>query len=288
MKIIDPHVHLFDLQKGDYHWLKPEQPPQWSDKALIHQSYNQQHLTLKTPLTLAGFVHIEAGFSNQFPWQEIDWLEKTVSIPFKSITFIDITKSSESFDQDIQQLMRYSSVVGCRYILDEQAVPLLKSRQVIRNLERLAELNWLFELHVTFGDPELIHVLSMLASESRTPNMVINHAGFPPHISQLNQWQQWRHQMAQLAQFEHLSIKLSGWEMTKRNYDAAWIESCLHPILQSFGEHRTMVASNFPLTLFSKPYQQLWQTYITELSLSESSLKQLCFDNANRIYQVNI
>ena len=26
MKIIDPHLHLFDLQQGQYDWLKPENP----------------------------------------------------------------------------------------------------------------------------------------------------------------------------------------------------------------------------------------------------------------------
>ena len=285
MKIIDPHVHLFNLQQGDYHWLKPEQPPFWQDKAVIRQSYHQHDLMLCSPLTLEGFVHIEAGFNNQFPWQEIAWLEQSVSLPFRSIAFVDLTKDSDAFDHDVQQLMQHKSVVGCRYIFDQQATSLLKNRQVIRNLERIAEINWLFELHISLDDAQLIHQLSQLAGESRTPTMILNHAGFPPPISKLKQWQQWRHHIEQLAQFEHIKIKSSGWEMTDRQYNIAWLESCLRPILQFFGDHRTMFASNFPLTLFSTTYQQLWQHYTEQLGLSTATLSALCFENAQRIYQ---
>ncbi len=38
LKIIDPHIHLIDLAKGQYHWLKPQNPPHWPDKHLIEKN----------------------------------------------------------------------------------------------------------------------------------------------------------------------------------------------------------------------------------------------------------
>lgn len=116
MKIIDPHLHLFDLSQGEYSWLKPECPPFWSDKPLIAKNFSENDLTLAKPLTLAGFVHIEAGFDNQQPWREIAWLESTCKIPFRSIALLDITLPKALFLTQLESLMTYQSVVGVRYI----------------------------------------------------------------------------------------------------------------------------------------------------------------------------
>lgn len=288
MKIIDPHVHLFDLQLGHYHWLKPDHPPCWDDKSVIYQSFDQHNLQLAQPHTLAGFVHIEAGFNNEFPWHEITWLEKNVTLPFSSIAYLDITKSTTEFEHDFQQLCQHKSVVGCRYILDEQAGKLLTSPQVIRNLERIADKSWLFELHIDAKDATTIHHVCQLSGESHLPDMVINHAGFPPNIDNTQQWQLWHQHIKQLAQFDHLYIKASGWEMTNREYDWAWVESSLHLLLDEFGDDRVMLASNFPLTLFSHPYSQYWHSLINDIALKPETLTKLCFTNANKLYRLKL
>ena len=73
---IDPHVHLFALQEGDYHWLKPNNPPFWPDKDVIAKSTYEHHLRRASKGKLTGFVHIEAGFDNERPWREIDFRSK--------------------------------------------------------------------------------------------------------------------------------------------------------------------------------------------------------------------
>ena len=97
MKIIDPHLHLFDLTKGSYEWLQANNPPFWSDKALINRSFNEGDLSLISPLSLAGFVHIEAGFDNQQPWRELNYLNNECQFPFAAIASIDLRLDSNSF-----------------------------------------------------------------------------------------------------------------------------------------------------------------------------------------------
>ena len=126
MNIIDPHLHLFDLNKGQYHWLKAENPPFWPDKSVIAKNFREQNLKLAPPLNLAGFVHIEAGFDNQQPWREIAWLEQNCQSNFRSVASLDITLMPEIFSQQLDKLLAYKSVVGIRHILDDEALSILE------------------------------------------------------------------------------------------------------------------------------------------------------------------
>ncbi len=289
MQIIDPHIHLFNLAKGQYHWLKESNPPFWPDKQVIHRDFCYTDLAL-TDLKLVGLVHIEAGFDNHKPWLEIAWLEENWRVngnklPLKTVAFVDITLNSHDFDLQLKQLSQYKSVVGCRYILDEDAGKLLSDHQVVRNLEILKERDWLFELHVSLTDEQMVHQVVNFCTEQNTPKMIINHAGFPPHISDIESWQLWRKHLAQLAQFDHLAMKCSGWEMTERAYDLAWLNAVLGQVIHFFGSERTMLASNFPLPLFSQPYNSLWQAYTQALDLTSEQLRQVCHDSAFHWYR---
>lgn len=289
MKVIDPHVHLFNLEQGNYAWLQEDNEPYWPDKSLIHKNFTPSDLKLSPSLELAGIVHIEAGFDNHQPWREIQWLEQywqetQCVLPLKTIAFIDICLATDEFDHHVEQLKQFQSVVGCRYILDEKAGQLLQHHQVIRNLEVLYELDWLFELHVSLNDMQTLHHIVNFCSELKTPRMIINHCGFPPPIEHVEQWHLWRHHIEQLSQFDHLAIKCSGWEMTDRAYDVNWISSCLYSIIQAFGADRVMLASNFPLTLFSADYQTLWEQYTTLDGITDETKAQLCFHTATKWY----
>ena len=123
MDIIDPHIHLFNLVDGDYFWLRPENPPFWPDKNIINKSFTEADITLTGNLNCYGFVHIEAGFDNNNPQREIQWLEKHCKLRFKSVAYTDIC--NPAFNDNIDTLLQYNSVIGVRYILEENALAVL-------------------------------------------------------------------------------------------------------------------------------------------------------------------
>ena len=100
IKIIDPHLHLFNIEQGDYSWLKPQCPPFWPDKPLINKNFVEADLLLPHAMHLAGFVHIEAGFDNQQPWREIDWWQQDYTLHFTRVAFADITAAT--FNEHLQ------------------------------------------------------------------------------------------------------------------------------------------------------------------------------------------
>lgn len=299
MQIIDPHIHLFDLKLGEYHWLKPGNPPFWPDKNIINQNFNENDLQLDNETTLAGFVHIEAGFNNLQPWREIQWLEEHCRQPFRSIAAIDLSLSNKEFNQAIESIKQYSSVVGVRDILNDNALTYLSSKQVKSNLQKLATYGLIFELQMPLENVTAVDLLVNFLTVNKNLQIVINHAGFPPYVPCLNEekakgvnnmavderWKNWQQAIVKLSLFEQCSIKCSGFEMANRNFITAWQMNVIQTCLASFKNHRVMLGSNFPLCLFSKSYQESWQQYREVKIFTPKELAALCLLNAQRIYK---
>ncbi|MFB0998937.1 MAG: amidohydrolase family protein [Colwellia sp.] len=288
MKIIDPHLHLFNLEQGDYQWLKADNPPFWSDKKTIEHSFPEKDLHLSSPLKLAGFVHIEAGFDNQEPWREIVWLEGACSLPFRSIAGINLLLPSNEFQQVVDKLCQYESVVGVRDILDDNAFEYLSTLVVQKNLAILAKQQLIFECQMPLTDVIATAQLIKVLNELPTLKLVINHAGCPPENVNSKSWEDWQQSLQSLSDFENISIKCSGFEMINRNYSVTWQQRVINQCLTTFGLNKTMLASNFPLCLFKASYQKTWFAHTENKQLSEANLEILCYKNTQRIYKIPI
>jgi len=282
MKIIDSHLHLFDLNKGNYQWLRLESPPFWKDKHLIAKNVAEHDLILTAPLTLAGFVHIEAGFDNQQPWREIAWLENTCNLPFRSVGMLDITLPTSLFLAQLKRLMHYKSVVGVRFILDDDALAILNDKNSQENLAALAANKLSFELQMPLENSHAVERLMKILSIIPSLIVCINHAGWP--IQDNLRYAHWLDNIKRLANNDNVFIKCSGLEMADRNYSTAWQEKVIRRCIESFGFSRVMLASNFPLSLWHASYQDTWLAYAA-LNYNDEQLQQLCFSNAQRFYK---
>jgi len=296
MKIIDPHLHLFNLDEGDYQWLKSDNAPFWPDKPSINKSFTEKDLTLLPPLELVGFVHIEAGFDNKHPWRELAALERSCNKPFQAIANIDLTESSHDFSHCLTKLATLSSFIGIRHILDDQALSLLTDKQVINNFKILNDFaidknqRLIFEAQLTLSDHATINALCDVISDNPNINFIINHAGFPPLNSHAKKWKHWQGTLLKIATYSNTAIKCSGWEMTDRNYQNIWLNESLTVLFNIFGATRMMLASNFPLCLLSKnSYQNYWKSMIASdffQALTEQEKSALCYDNALNYYRL--
>ncbi|MDN3608221.1 amidohydrolase family protein [Vibrio ostreicida] len=276
LKFIDAHLHFFDIENGDYHWLREENPPFWPDKGKILRNFHQGDLHCEPRFSLAGYVHVEAGYDNTQWWREIEWLEKSATLPFRSVASADITKPPQHFIQEIDKLRAYPSVVGVRHILDENACDLLSDLEVCSNLAYLAEQTLSFDLQMPLTDTSGIHQLLACVEHCPQLTIILNHAGFPPQLNS-GKWEEWKKNLSLLAKHNNIAVKCSGWEMGRRDYENRWVLTVLSECLEAFGDHRVMLASNFPLCLFSKSYEELWTQY---LDFTTARAEALFHDNA--------
>lgn len=279
LKIIDPHIHLFDLSLGDYQWLKSENPPFWPDKEKINRDFKFIDLTLNNSLELVGAVHIEAGFDNRYPEKELAWLESQHESELKTIAGIGLLLSEANFARQLATISTYNSCVGCRHILDDNAVELLSNTKVQNNLALLNEYQWIFETQLNLSDSAAIDVLVSVVAENPNTTFVINHAGFPTLDSNNELW---LNNLKKLAAQENIAIKCSGLEMVNRNYSGKDIEATVKTLINTIGVDRVIMASNFPLTLFSYSYQAYWEMVLAAIPQEHHQL--LCYKNAARTY----
>jgi len=312
IKIIDPHLHLFDRSRGDYHWLNDENPPFWPDKSVLQRNFSIEDLinSLKNSLTseikLSGFVHIEAGFNNQKPWYELDYIE---SIPlqntscksYRTIASVDLLSSSDHFEKSLYNLQQHQSLIGVRHILDEQALTTLSSQLAQKNMSRLNEItDFIFELQLPLADKNVIDVMPLLTtmiSKNNQLRFIINHAGFPPLDINSSTFGLWQKNIQTLAKYPNLFIKCSGWEMTDRHYAMEWFGEVSRFCIEAFSIQRVMLASNFPLCLLHQKkeskvdntYASYWHNILQSEFIKQCNQNKksaLLYNNALRIYKL--
>lgn len=284
MLIIDPHIHLFNLELGQYDWLKPQNPPHWSDKKKIARNFSINDLTLNESMNLAGVVHIEAGFNNEQPEQELNFLSNHISsLPHQAIAFLDITTQPQLFSQRLEQLLQYRHLAGIRHITEGNERRLLSATHVLANLTLLAQHSLLFEAQFELSDLTTTNQLISYASALPDLTLVVNHAG----LITRDDFILWKNALSLIAPIPNIYIKCSGWEMIDRQYPTAWINLIISHLLTHLDSSRLMLASNFPLCLFSVSYAQLWKNY-QQLPLNDSQWHDVSFATANSLYQFNL
>ena len=327
VNIIDPHLHLFNLSRGDYHWLKTQNPPFWPDKTLIQNDFSVEELNdslhASNKIKLAGFVHIEAGFDNAQPWRELEYIESIPCQNNRTVANIDLLSMPEHFQASLLRLQQHQSLTGARHILDEQAATILVNKNTQQNFAKLNEItDFIFELQLPLADESAINVMPLLThtiSNNSQLCFIINHAGFPPKRApkdiRSDAWHLWQQHLTELAKYPNVFIKCSGWEMTDRHYKMSWFSEVTAFCLNTFSIDRVMLASNFPLCLLgkepgkklgkevgkevgnklsselnNKSYDSYWQDILESKVIEQCSKNEksaLLYSNALRIYKLS-
>lgn len=285
MQLIDSHLHFFAPQEGDYHWLQPDKPPHWPDKAQLYQAFDEAALNSAGPCELRGLVHIEAGFDNARPWREVAWWQSRVQQPLRCVAGIDLL--GKECTATLTRLADYVSVVGVRHILDNEAVAILSQPQVRAAFAALAARDWHFEAQYPVADDTATDLLLEHVAATGV-RCVINHAGWAPQDAKGQG--AWQANLARLAACPHIAIKASGWEMlgSQRQWSEAWAQTCWQQVLSAFGPQRVMAASNFPLCRLACSYAEFWRrtlTLLNALALDAEQQQAVLHDNAARWYQ---
>ncbi len=304
VNIIDPHLHLFALEHGNYHWLKSGEAPFWPDKSVIQRSfgiddiindftyYSTDNSCNTVDINLIGFVHIEAGFDNEEPWREVEYIESLAFKKLCTVASVNLLDSPSTFMATLQKLKQCSSLIGARHILDDHALTILSNPNTQENFHYLNNVSdFIFELHLPLAKEntnKIMPILAKVITQNNQLSFIVNHAGFPPKDIHSAHGKLWQQNIKTLAQFPNVFIKCSGMEMVDRQYPMAWFDDVARFCLSSFSQERVMLASNFPLCLFNKKnYAAYWQdilqsNFIKQLDKYEKSA--LLCNNALKIY----
>lgn len=276
-KIIDPHVHFFNLNRGHYHWLMGDNPPDWPNLEQIKKPISASALINQCPYELAAFVHIEAGFNNEQPINELRWLtEHLTSARYKAVGYAKIDAAPDDFKKAITDL-RHPTLVGIRDITEGHDSARLFSSNSFKNLAYLAEQALHFEAQFELENTLLSERVAYYAQQLPHLKFVVNHAGLPQQLAL------WQKGISKLAHNKNVYIKYSGFELLALNKQQQ--QACFDFIVQQFGQTRVMFASNFPVCQVQQSYAELWHSHFS-LCQNQDSWQQFSYFNALLFYNI--
>jgi len=298
MQIIDAHHHLWNLEKHDHPWLKPDAAHPAGDLTPICRNYQlDDFLTDARQQSLVKSVHLQAGISLPESVEETAWLQTIADdpasggFPHAIVAFADFP--DPMVEAVLERQAAHRNLRGIRYILNyEPGEPLycaaergdwLTDPDWRRGYALLAKYDLSFDLQIFWH--QMGDALD-LARAFPEIQMILNHTGMPRKCD-ADYVAHWRQAMRQLAEAPNVATKISGLGMYYPDWTAEVIRPFVIDTIDVFGIDRCMFASNFPVDKLSSGYDQIWQAFDQlTADFGAEERQKLFHDNAARFYRL--
>jgi predicted TIM-barrel fold metal-dependent hydrolase len=294
-RIVDPHIHLWDLRRLPYPWLTPpfDADNVNGDVSPIARDYGlDDYLADAAPWPVEKVVHIEAGAAPEYALAETVWLQEmadTRQLPQGLVVFVALHETGAEARLATQRGRR--NVRGVRHILNWHPDP----RKTYSPRDRLEDPAWAtgYALLAKYGlsfdlqiYPGQMAAAAALAARHPDVPVILNHAGMPIDRDAAG-LRLWREGLARLAEQPHVSVKISGFGLVDRNWTAETIREPVLQVIEAFGTDRCMFASDFPTDRLHGPFGRHYGAYDAITSgFSEAERAALFAGNAERIYRL--
>ncbi len=284
MKIIDTHVHVWDLNKADYPWLKGDESilnGTWTIQQLEDER-KQAGITAGILVQAAGNLE-DTGFMLQTAY-ETEWIKGVVCW----LPLTDIAATQRILEE---KYLQEPYCKGIRHqIHDEKDAKWLLQPAVLESLKLLAAHNIPYDIVGILP----AHIETVLELNERIPElrMVFDHLNWPP-IPSGERFGKWGELMKVAAQRKNLYAKISGLGTASGNFQNRTkedIKPYVEYILQHFGIDRCFCGGDWPVSLLANNYTDTWQNIKDMLSelLTEEEQGKILFNNADHFYQLGL
>jgi predicted TIM-barrel fold metal-dependent hydrolase len=257
--MIDAHFHVW--RQADLPWLTgPMQPRIFGPYEPIRRDYPMaEYLSDIAGTGVAKAVYVQANWAPDKAEDEARFIEETAletGWPHATVAYADMTVPDAR--PALDRLARFPRVRGIRQQFHWHENPqyryaarpdLCADPNVLRNVARLADYGWAFDLQVFAGQMDAALVL---VEACPRVNFVLQHAGMLEDTSEQGR-AAWRAAMARLAERPNAFAKLSGFGTFLHRMDPAHIRWLTTETVALFGAGRCLFGSKFPI-------DKLWTT----------------------------
>ena len=296
LRIVDSHVHLWDLSRARYGWLQDDplpNNPAGDMSPIAHRDYLlKDYLADTGDWRVDKIVHVEAGQPRGHQLAETDWLQAMADnygYPHGIVAGADLT------DPDLDALLEAHAarrnVRGVRQIVCWHVDPKKTYNPADPLLDpvwragfgKLARHDLSFDLQLY---PSQMASAVELADAHPDIPLIINHAGLPTDRDDAGM-ATWRVGLKALAERPQVSIKISGLGIT----DRAWTPDSIRPVLltciETFGTRRAMFASDFPVERVHGSFDAFYSAFdAITADFSADERDRLFAANAEAIYRI--
>ncbi|MEW9304190.1 amidohydrolase family protein [Labrys neptuniae] len=298
--VIDPHHHLWDLSLGRHPWLRPpereEREMVFGSLAPIRRDYGvADYRADAAGQNIVATVHVEAGWSSEYPLEESRWLE---SLDRRSGVARRIVARVPLDRPDAAVLLEAEAandlVVGIRDIVSwhpEPAKSFARSKDLMGDprwrdgLRQATRLGLSFDLMLFPW--QMTEALRLVADFPDTI-FVLDHCGSPADRSPEGM-ALWRRGLQALGRADNVLVKISDLVA----YDNDWSLDSLRPVIEHciacFGPGRAMFASDFPVAGLHASFAEVYEAFRTVASeFSADEQRDLFFATADRVYRLGL
>ncbi len=288
MKIIDTHVHVWDLEKADYPWLK-------NDVSILNRTWRIEEIEneRKQAGITAGVLVQASGNSEDTDLMletaaNTNWIYGVVAW----LPLLDPEKTQRLIDD---RFLKERYFKGVRHqIHDETDTNWLLQPVVIESLQILSSYGIPYD--VVGIKPEHIETVLKVAEKTPGLRMVFDHLNWPPipiPIGTKERFGRWGELMKEAAHHKNLYAKISGLGTASGNFQNRTTEDIKPYVefaLQHFGTDRCFCGGDWPVSMLANNYIQSWQITkdIVNSLLNEPEKEKVFFSNANKFYNLGL
>lgn len=282
--IIDTHVHIWNLERSAYDWLK-------AAPDLLNKNYNPGDLeeSRLTASVEAGIMvqadntlddtalMIEAAVKHDWIKGIVGWLP--LLNPSKTDQLLQSVVSEEKYFKGVRHLIHDEA--DDRWLLQEA---------VVESLQLLSARGLPYDL----VGVKTTHIQTALEVAAKVPGlkMVFDHLNQPP-IQAGERFGEWGRLMKEAATHPQFYCKISGLGTAagKENFTAEHIKPYIDFVLTEFGPERCFLGGDWPVSLLGDSYVHTWAVYkqvIKELVSDEHTQNRIFSENAIAFYNLNL
>jgi predicted TIM-barrel fold metal-dependent hydrolase len=296
ISVIDPHFHLWDLERNNYPWLmqRPLPASVAGDVSAIARSYRLDHfLAESTRWKVVGCVHVDAGFDPADPVAETRWLQEVAA---EGGFPQGIVAAAQLHDPAVERVLAaqaaFPNVRGIRHIINWHRDP---AKTYVARPDLLTDSAWNagFALLRRYGlsfdlqlYPSQMPDAAALAARHPDTPIILNHAGMPVDRDE-NGIAEWRSGLRVLAAQPNVAVKISGLGMMDWTWTTATLRPFVLETIENFGPARCMFASNFPVDRLYSSFDTLFDAFDEIVkSFSADERRALFLETARRLYRL--
>lgn len=271
----DTHVHLFNLDKLSYSWLK-------NSPQINRNFYLKDYQKATRKANIGKMVIMESGADAGLGLKEATWVSEIAPQEPRIrgiVAKADLTKGSTTA-KALGQLCELPLVRGIRAGFPKDAST---SNGFLKGFKILADRKLSFDLLIS--PPQLQEAYKIAKNFSDTI-FILDHLG-NPNVNDIDT-STWRNGIEQLAELPNVNCKISG-IITRfgKNWTTEKIAPYLLYCIEKFGMDRLIYAGNWPIVLRAGSYKG-WSRAFEKITsqFSDEELHKIYHKNADRIYRL--
>jgi L-fuconolactonase len=273
-KVIDTHMHSWDLQKVRYSWLD-------GDTSILAQNYYPSGIEAQLEAAnVSAAVMVQAAnniedtafmfdCAAQYPW--------IIGV----VGWVDLL-NPETAKKQLEAHLQNKYFKGIRHLIhDEPDHNWLLQPAVIKSLEILADYGVPFDI----VGVKIEHIKAAIQVAKQIPHlkMVFDHLNHPP-IATSEQFGAWGEAISEAAAMPNFYAKISGLGTCCADFND-WSANTIEPyiafVLEHFGIDKLMIGGDWPVSLLAGDYAGTHIKYQTVLE------KLVAPENQEKIYSTN-